>query len=307
MRRPTPTRVATAVAQLAVGVAVIVGLPIALGVGFGWPLPTSIPTWDAIASTPLRFVDPTVILNAFVCLAWASWAVLTGYTVLGIVDSLRGRSGRRQRIAPLAALAGKITGSVLLLASLTRPVTVAALPPVAISVGLDTPANLDGEATSPPEHPNASIVAEPAPRVDPTYVVQRGDTLWDIAEAQLGDPFRWPEIRDLNPVLLAEPNLICSGWELTLPHDAVSPSDIPVPTPPPMASLPDDASPSEEPAMPTEAEPNTTVSPTPTPAPQLQTTESTAAGATNVSFRLDAAVAGLAAVSYTHLTLPTIA
>jgi hypothetical protein len=284
------------------GIAVIVGLPIALGVAFGWPLPTSIPTSDAIASTPLRFVDPTVILNAFVCLAWVSWAVLTGYTVRGVVDSMRGRPGRRQRIAPLATLAGKITGSVLLLASLTRPVTVAALPPSAISIGLDSPTNLDRETTGPQEHPNESTVAEPAPTVDPTYVVQRGDTLWDIAEARLGDPFRWPEIRDLNPVLLAEPNLICSGWELTLPRDATSASAIPAPTPQPTASLPDEPSPSVELATPTDAEPTTTLSTTPTPAPapapapapQDQTTESTAAGASDGSFDLDTALVGLA-------------
>jgi len=123
--------------------------------------------------------------------------------------------------------------------------------------------------------------------------VQRGDTLWDIAEAQLGDPFRWPEIRDLNPDLLAEPNLICSGWELTLPRDAVQASDIPAPTPPP-TSLPDEPSPSVELATPTDAEPTTTLSSTPTPAPRGHRNESTAADAPASRVGLDTAVVGLA-------------
>ena len=31
------------------------------------------------------------------------------------------------------------------------------------------------------------------------YVVQRRDTLWSIAETQLGDPLRWPELAQINP------------------------------------------------------------------------------------------------------------
>ena len=53
------------------------------------------------------------------------------------------------------------------------------------------------------------------------YTVQPGDYLIKIASEQIGDGSRWHEIVDLNkdkyPSLLSNPNLIYSGWVLTLP------------------------------------------------------------------------------------------
>ncbi len=56
------------------------------------------------------------------------------------------------------------------------------------------------------------------------YVVQRGDTLWDIAAHQLGDPLRYREIHRLNRDRtqpdgqhLDDPRLIRPGWILVLP------------------------------------------------------------------------------------------
>lgn len=42
------------------------------------------------------------------------------------------------------------------------------------------------------------------------YVVQYGDTLWDIAGTYLGSPYRWREIHDDNP-FITNPNLIYPG------------------------------------------------------------------------------------------------
>lgn len=56
--------------------------------------------------------------------------------------------------------------------------------------------------------------------------VELGDSLWSIAEDQLGDGARWREIYDLNAGRvfddgreLRDPNLIHPGWELDLPSD----------------------------------------------------------------------------------------
>jgi len=49
------------------------------------------------------------------------------------------------------------------------------------------------------------------------YAVQRGDTLSRIAEHQLHDKQRWPEIFDLNRELIHDPNKIFPGQVLTLP------------------------------------------------------------------------------------------
>jgi nucleoid-associated protein YgaU len=49
------------------------------------------------------------------------------------------------------------------------------------------------------------------------YVVQGGDTLSEIAEQQLGDANRWPDIHELNKVLVSDPDKISPGQVLVLP------------------------------------------------------------------------------------------
>ncbi|MGB8019918.1 MAG: LysM peptidoglycan-binding domain-containing protein, partial [Candidatus Nanopelagicales bacterium] len=56
------------------------------------------------------------------------------------------------------------------------------------------------------------------------YTVVPGDTLWDIADDQLDDPYRWPEIAEASEAItqpdgghLADPDLIRPGWTLHIP------------------------------------------------------------------------------------------
>ncbi|MCK8046820.1 LysM peptidoglycan-binding domain-containing protein [Shewanella sp. 1CM18E] len=48
-----------------------------------------------------------------------------------------------------------------------------------------------------------------------SYVVKKGDTLWDISAAFLNDPWRWPKLWGVNPQV-ANPHLIYPGDKLTL-------------------------------------------------------------------------------------------
>jgi hypothetical protein len=52
-----------------------------------------------------------------------------------------------------------------------------------------------------------------------SYVVQYGDTLWDIAGTHLGNPYRWRDIHQNNP-FITNPNLIYPGDILGLPTGA---------------------------------------------------------------------------------------
>lgn len=63
---------------------------------------------------------------------------------------------------------------------------------------------------------------KPAPAPDPaggalTYTVRYGDTLWKIAQAQLGSGARWREIYAANTDVLGEPNHVIPGQVLRLP------------------------------------------------------------------------------------------
>lgn len=73
---------------------------------------------------------------------------------------------------------------------------------------------------------SGASLAQPEPEV-PTYVVQAGDSLWEIAESQLGDPSRWDEIFEANRSRLeaaghTDPNMLLIGWELVLPGEEPS-------------------------------------------------------------------------------------
>jgi nucleoid-associated protein YgaU len=67
--------------------------------------------------------------------------------------------------------------------------------------------------------PGQVLVLPPGtpPPAPPTYVVQPGDTLSGIAQSQLGNAARWPEIFALNSNQIQNPNIIFPGQVLVLP------------------------------------------------------------------------------------------
>jgi hypothetical protein len=68
-------------------------------------------------------------------------------------------------------------------------------------------------ANTPPPEPRQEIVYEPAH--PETYIVQEGDTLWDISTVFLRDPWFWPEIWFKNPQI-ENPHLIYPGDTLAI-------------------------------------------------------------------------------------------
>jgi LysM domain len=84
-----------------------------------------------------------------------------------------------------------------------------------------------GEAPVPPAAPAAVLpaptpekpatpAAAPAVEEQPAYIIKQGDTLWDIANTFLKDPFLWPFIWKANPSI-TNPDLIFSGNKLVIP------------------------------------------------------------------------------------------
>lgn len=70
----------------------------------------------------------------------------------------------------------------------------------------------------------ASAQQRPATPPDSTeivHIVKTGDTLWDIAQAYLQDPFRWPEIFRRNTDVVENPHWIYPGEQIRISASAV--------------------------------------------------------------------------------------
>ncbi len=78
-----------------------------------------------------------------------------------------------------------------------------------------------------PDPPSTQAPPAPTPAEQsaaPTYTVVPNDTLWSIAQDQLGNPLEWREIFALNEGrpqpdgrALTDPHWIYPGWQLILP------------------------------------------------------------------------------------------
>jgi LysM domain len=261
------------------GVAIIVvGVPVALASWVGWPLPTEVPTLSQVGAA-LRdtYIPDEFLVKALAVVCWLVWIELVASLLVEAVAYLR---GRKAGAVPLAG--GLQRGAARLIATVALLGSLLAAKSVSGSGGLElralAPTTSQALATlvadePPDQRPDERMGRAGAPVASraaarPAYEVQRRDTLWDIAERHLGDPFRWQEIFRLNQGKmqpdgrrLTDPDLIYAGWRLDLPDDAagLAPSAPAVPAPvvpsvplapaPPLVPAPDTGAPTADDGM----------------------------------------------------------
>jgi hypothetical protein len=227
-------------------VALAGGVPAALIVWVGWPLPATVPTVDEVTTALKDTYIPDAFLIktlAFVC--WLIWVELMASLLVEAVAYFRGQQAGRvpmaggvQRAAARMVATAALLGALLATRGIPEVASRALRPPSTVALIFDQQQPAPGELGDKERLPRPA--APP-----PVYQVVRRDTLWAIAEGHLGDPFRWPEIYDLNKGVpqadgrsLQDPDLIYPGWQLLLPADAFglgpdAPAAPPPPPPPP--------------------------------------------------------------------------
>ncbi|MGH9030548.1 MAG: BTAD domain-containing putative transcriptional regulator [Acidimicrobiia bacterium] len=227
------------VAALALLLLLVVGIPIFLVVGVGWPLPAEVPSADAVQEAlTRRGIDDMVVVKTIAVLLWLTWAQIAVAFLIEVAALVRGRAPSRVPALPaVQVMVAKLVAAVALVASVggTPKGDVPSSPrPIAAVALVSHPAAAPIPPAAPPPVPTAAT-AQPST----TYVVQRHDSLWSIAEQALGDGFRWREIRDLNVgrtmpdghSITSTTETIEPGWALELPRDATTSAAPAPPTP----------------------------------------------------------------------------
>lgn len=234
-------RLLAALAAIVALAALLIGVPWGLITFIGWPLPDHIPTGDEIEATLLNPLSVTLLLNILACIAWPTWLVFAVDVARCVPDALRGV--RRPAVGPVHAVAGVLVAAAVLGLLHPRAPAATADPlhpmrpvPIAVSTQLDAAPTerLGGPAPTtqqPTAFPPGAVVVQPP---------QGGihESLYRIAQRELGDGNRWPELFQLNEGrlqpdgrALTDPHLILPGWMLQLPGDAVSRPTAPPPAP----------------------------------------------------------------------------
>jgi len=222
-------------------VLVLVGVPTILLSLSGSP---RLPSFDGVSLTD-TYLPFDLILRAVAFITWVVWAY-TAFVASVRLVALLSSSLRAPGAGKLLTLSAALTptpvrrlldlavGTAFVAASLTAVRASSAIQPIPRAIAALEPASHHEN-----ERSQASVQQE-------THLVRAGDSLWRIAEKQLGSGFRWREIFELNRgkrfgdgERLTNSRLIRPGWKLTLPE--ATPTTAPPRRTSPIAQRPDRA------------------------------------------------------------------
>ncbi|MDH6115640.1 nucleoid-associated protein YgaU [Kitasatospora sp. MAP12-15] len=222
-----------AIAALVTLLALLAGVPALLWLFTTTLLPHGVSTADLQSLlTPQSNDVGTPFIAVLTAVGWSAWAGFTLCVLLEIPAQLTGRGavrlpafGAPQRLAAL--LVGAIlillpTGSALAAAA---PASAATARPLVAATAGQHPASASVAQAATPTTPSAGAQAAQHRQ----YTVQDRDSLWSIAQHQLGDATRWKDIaqlnadRTMNDGTLFSADTIQPGWTLLLPDAPAGP------------------------------------------------------------------------------------
>ncbi|XVV39258.1 LysM peptidoglycan-binding domain-containing protein [Streptomyces sp. CA-100214] len=216
----TPVRVITGIVSLLVLAGALVGLPLLLA----WASPV---IWAATHDDLAHLLDRQDTGGAFLALllviGWTGWAQFAFSAVLELAAQLRGRTWRVPRgFGASQRAAAALIGSILVLLP-----TGSALASDAQAATTATAARLPGQTDS-----QQAAESSSAPHVQQdsgtasmsVHTVQAGESLWSIAEQELGYGEKWRQIAALNEghamadgQVFQSNSFLRAGWQLQMP------------------------------------------------------------------------------------------
>lgn len=218
----TLSRVLKAVLSLLVLGTTVAGLPLLLA----WATPV---IWasshDDLAHLLDRQDTGAAFLLLLVAVGWIGWAQFAFCTVRELIAQLRGRTWHAPRgLGSSQRAAALLIGSILVLLP-----TSSALASDAQAAPATTAAHIPGQARAPQtaEPGQASVPSANTPASRSSYTVREtrpADSLWGIAERELGDGERWREVASLNEgrvmsdgQVFRANSFLQPGWQLKMP------------------------------------------------------------------------------------------
>ncbi|MFD7708575.1 hypothetical protein [Streptomyces sp. NPDC059786] len=229
MRTPSPaapaglTRVLRAVLSLLVLAVTVAGLPLLLA----WVTPV---IWAATHDDLTHLLDRPdtggVLLLLLTGVGWIGWAQFTLCTIRELFAQVRGLTWQAPRgMGASQRAAALLVGSILVLLP-----THSALASDAQAAIATTAARVPGQAQTPSQATatgQAQPAAASAPTTKTTYTVRESrpaESLWGIAEEELGDGERWHQIAALNEgrtmtdgTVFRANSFLQPGWQLQMP------------------------------------------------------------------------------------------
>jgi nucleoid-associated protein YgaU len=217
-------RVLKALASLAILACAVAGLPLLLA--YATPV-----VWEAGHEDLAHLLDRqdtgAAFLMLLVLVGWLGWAQFTLCAVAELVAQLRGRTWRAPRgLGASQRAAAALIGSIIVfLPAGSALASDAQAAPGAVTA---SPRPAQTQAASVAETGSSAAPAETA--AAPTYTVRDvrpAESLWSIAERELGDGERWREISALNEgrtmadgQVFRSNSFLQPGWRLQMPDAA---------------------------------------------------------------------------------------